>query len=426
MQWESTPHKWSSCGSLSGFTLLNFTRNSSDNCWRRTSPLDRGRGLLLVIAIATCCTQNKHIHHLLLVTLNSCHCNFLHTKWTHVWCIDGCMKWPHLNYHGIGATSFQASLERKGSIPNTENLPVSGVCSKVFCRNNRSTELGLFLHFPNTISFGQNRTHFWWISGNCWGYSSHIHTLLWVVELLGAEKMDNDRSNISSSASCFLSCWAYICFQKKMYKCPKHQCGLGFRVPHYELLCILRVRRTSKLSAPHVLENPKAHIKVHKTGIKLASSSSLPLTSDQVPQSSNGHCTMSFVSLFDCLKEEVWNPHPEPWGLHRVAWEKPPPLLYYHLLSLQSPAQIICCHQKPHTSISLLHMLVILRDALKLRDQLPKRKTMNKDEWNIKNPVLQNMDLVAWFSPPDLWVQRCQNPFEKFPPQLCITSCNCL
>jgi hypothetical protein len=94
---------------------------------------------------------------------------------------------------------------------------------------------------------------------------------LWVVELLGAEKMDNDRSNISSSASCFLSCWAYICFQKKIYKCPKHQFGLGFRVPHYELLCILRVRRTSKLSAPHVLENPKAHIKVHKTGIKLAS-----------------------------------------------------------------------------------------------------------------------------------------------------------
>jgi hypothetical protein len=76
-------------------------------------------------------------------------------------------------------------------------------------------------------------------------------------------------------------------------------------VPHYKLLCILRVRRTSKLSAPHVLENPKAHIKVHKTGIKLASSSSLPLTSDQVPQSSNGHCMMSFVSLSDCLKEEV-------------------------------------------------------------------------------------------------------------------------
>jgi hypothetical protein len=73
-----------------------------------------------------------------------------------------------------------------------------------------------------------------------------------------------------------------------------------------------------------------------------------------------------------------------------------------------------------------LHMLAILRDALKLRDQLPKRKTMNKDEWNIKNPVLQNMDLVAWFSPPDLWVQRCQCPFEKFPPQLCVTSCDCL
>jgi hypothetical protein len=249
---------------------------------------------------------------------------------------------------------------------------------------------------------------------------------LWVVELLGAEKMDNDRSNISSSASCFLSCSAYICFQKKMYKCPKHQCGLGFRVPHYELLHILRVRRTSKLSAPHVLENPKAHIKVHKTGIKLASSSSLPLTSDQVPQSSNGHCMMSFVSLSDCLKEEVWNPHPEPWGLHRVAWEKPSLLLYYHLSSLQSPAQIICCHQKPHTSISLLHMVAILRDALKLRDQVPKRKTMNKHEWNIKNPVLQNMDLVAWFSPPDLWVQRRQRPFKKFPLQLCVTSCDCL
>jgi hypothetical protein len=42
------------------------------------------------------------------------------------------MKWPHLNYHGIEATSFQASLERKGSFPNTENLPVSGVLAKSF------------------------------------------------------------------------------------------------------------------------------------------------------------------------------------------------------------------------------------------------------------------------------------------------------